>query len=142
MKQKVSLLFFDKGKTIIFATKMYYELNPYFDFIFTVVNSETEMFESINESNYDMILCDIEHLSDESFLKLKKLKRLKRNNFVIVYSVTFITNRAIKTGLKYGASCVHIKSLEPELLFPMYKEVLEGKIFEFEELSVMNKTRF
>jgi DNA-binding NarL/FixJ family response regulator len=142
MKQKVSLLFFDKSKEIIFATKVYYELNQYFDFIFTVVKSETEMFESIKEHTYDMILCDIEHLSEESFLKLKKLKKSKRNNFVIAYSVTFITNNAIKTGLKYGASCVHIKSLEPEFLFPMYKQVLEGKIFEFEELSALNKSKY
>ncbi len=138
MRKNISLLLVENHELMIEATIVLYNLSKDFKFEYFIVKSEKEMFEFLESKKVDMVLCDFRLLSNEGLLNIPNIQKKSR----MVIRENLITDIIIKQGLNHGASCVHTKGMEADVLFSMYKQVLEGKIFEFEELKKINNSPF
>jgi DNA-binding NarL/FixJ family response regulator len=135
-RKKVSLLMVENNSIMIEATIMLYDMSKDFQFEYFIVKSETEMNDFLENNKVDLVLCDFRLLSNEGLLNIPNIQKKTR----MVIRENLINDNIIKQGLMHGASCVHAKGMEANVLFSMYKQVLEGKIFEFEELKKINNS--
>ena len=142
MKPKIKLLIVDDHKVIREATRILMDTNKDVEYTYTDAENGLEMIGWLQKEKFDLVVCDISMpimTGEEAIIEIEKLKIAHPP--IIIRSVD-IDKEIISRFLKLGAAAVHAKSLGSQFLFPMYKQVMEGKIFEFEELSAMNKTPF
>ena len=142
MKPKIKLLIVDDHNGIREATRILMNTNKDFEYLYTDAENGLEMIEWIQKEKFDLVVCDIsmpKMTGDEAMIEIEKLKIAHPP--IIIRSAD-IDKAIISRFLKLGAAAVHSKNLGTQFLFPMYKNVIEGKIYELEELSVMNKTKF
>jgi DNA-binding NarL/FixJ family response regulator len=142
MKPKIKLLIVDDHKVIREATRILMDTNEDVEFLYTDAENGLEMIEWLQKEKFDLVVCDISMPNMTGEEAMIEIEKLKIAHPPIIIRSADIDKAIISRFLKLGAAAVHTKSLGTQFLFPMYKEVLEGKIFELEELNVMNKTKF
>ena len=134
MKPKIKLLIVDDHKVIREATRILMDTNKDVEYTYTDAENGLEMIGWLQKEKFDLVVCDISMpimTGEEAMIEIEKLKIAHPP--IIIRSVD-IDKEIISRFLKLGASAVHAKSLGTQFLFPMYNNVIEGKIYELEEL--------
>ena len=134
MKPKIKLLVVDDHKGIREATRILMNTNNDFEYLYTDAENGLEMIEWLQKETFDLVVCDISMpimTGEEALIEVEKLKIVHPP---IIIRTSVIDKALISRFLKLGAAAVHEKQLESPKLFPMYKNVIDGKIYELEEL--------
>ncbi len=134
MKPKIKLLVVDDHKGIREATRILMNTNNDFEYLYTDAENGLEMIQFLQNETFDLVVCDISMPIMTGEEALIEINKLKINHPPIIIRTTNIDKSIIDYFLKLGAAAVHEKQLETSILFPMYKNVIDGKIYELEEL--------
>ena len=134
MKSIIKLLVVDDHKGIREATRILMNTNNDIEYLYTDAENGLEMIQFLQNETFDLVVCDISMpimTGEEALIEVEKLQIVHPP---IIIRTSVIDKALISRFLKLGAAAVHEKQLESPKLFPIYKHVIEGKIYELEEL--------